>query len=367
MRKQFKEIEYPWRETEKQVIEDVINTRKLSMFSGQYLIKAENKLSSIYSGRKSLLLNSGTAALHLAMKIQGIGPGDEVIVPAITYIATALAVKHAGATPVFADIDPNNFTLDPLFCKRLISKKTKAIIFVHLFGVSGNIEQVTALCKENKIVLIEDCAQAFGSEINHKKVGTFGDYACFSFFESKTISAGEGGALLLSNENELKLGKKYRHHGMDVVNNDRTVDVVGYNYKPSEFESAIIYAQLTHYKEILLEREEIISYLKKELREYISFQIVTNREKPVIDKLCMVFNDISIRKDFETASRNFNLFKYLKRPLYEEPIFKEILHSKCPVSEHFCKHHLVLQISPYINYENITMKIRKIKTNLKIL
>lgn len=94
---------------------------------------------------------------------------------------------------------------------------------------------------------------------------------------------------------------------MDVVNNDRTVDVVGYHYKPSEFESAIIYAQLTHYKEILLERKEITSYLKKELRKYISFQIVTNREKPVIDKLCMVFNDISIRKDFETASRNFNL------------------------------------------------------------
>ena len=365
MRKQFDEMEYPWRETEKQVIEDVINSRKLSMFSGQYLIKSENKLSSIYSGRKSLLLNSGTAALHLAMKIQGIGPGDEVLVPAITYIATALAVKHVGATPVFADIDPNNFTLDPLFCKRLISKKTKAIIFVHLFGVPGNIEQVADLCKDNNLVLIEDCAQAFGSEIKQQKVGTFGDYACFSFFESKTISAGEGGALLLSNVNELKLGRKYRHHGMDVVNNDRTVDVVGYNYKPSEFESAIIYAQLSHYKEILLKREEIVCYLKKQLNDFISFQKVANTEKPAIDKLCFVLKDISILKSDKIANRNFNLFQYLKRPLYKEPIFKETFHLKCPVSEYFCEHHLVLQISPYINHENIASGIIKNITNLK--
>lgn len=365
MRKQFKEIEYPWRETEKQVIEDVINTRKLSMFSGQYLIKAENKLSSIYSGRKSLLLNSGTAALHLAMKIQGIGPGDEVIVPAITYIATALAVKHAGATPVFADIDPNNFTLDPLFCKRLISKKTKAIIFVHLFGVPGNIEQVTALCKENKIVLIEDCAQAFGSEINHKKVGTFGDYACFSFFESKTISAGEGGALILSNENELKLGKKYRHHGMDVVNNDRTVDVVGYNYKPSEFESAIIYAQLTHYKEILLKRKKIVSHFKKQLNDFILFQKITSTEKPAIDKLCMVLKNVSIRDEVKIAGRDLNLFQYLKRPLYKEPIFNETSRLRYPVSEYFCEHHLVFQISPYIALNRITKEINKITSYLK--
>ena len=359
------EIKYPWRKTEKQVIEDVITSRNLSMFSGQYLRKTENKLSSIYSGRKSLLLNSGTAALHLAMKIQEIGPGDEVILPAITYIATALAIIHAGATPIFADIDPDNFTLDPLFCKKLISKKTKAIIFVHLFGVPGNIEQIAALCKENNIVLIEDCAQAFGSEIKQQKVGTFGDYACFSFFESKTISAGEGGALLLSNDNQLKLGRKYRHHGMDVVNNDRSVNVIGYNYKPSEFESAIIYAQLSHYKEILLKREEVVCHLKNQLNDFISFQKVANTEKPAIDKLCMILKNVSIRNDVKIASRYLNLFQYLKRPLYKEPIFKETFHLKCPVSEYFCEHHLVLQISPYINHKNIASGIIKNLTNLK--
>lgn len=364
MKKQIKKVDYPWRETEKRVIDEVINSRKLSLFSGQYLIKAENKLSSIYSDRKSLLLNSGTSALHLAMKIQGIEPGDEVIVPAITYIATALAVKHAGATPVFSDIDPYNFTLDPLFCKRLISKKTKAIIFVHLFGVPGNIEQVSALCKENNLVLIEDCAQAFGSEINQKMVGTFGDYACFSFFESKTISAGEGGALIFSNKNKLKLGRKYRHHGMDAVNNDRNVDIVGYNYKPSEFESAMIFAQLSHYKEILLKRKEIVSYLKNQLKDFLSFQTVTSREKPVLNPLCMVFNDIKNRKVVKRAGQNLKLFQFLKRPLYQEPIFKKSQPIKCPISEHFCDHHLVLQISPYLNYINIKNEINKITSNL---
>ncbi len=129
-----KQNERPWRLLEKHLIMDVIESRKLSMFSGKYLELAEQRLEEIFPGRKVLLLNSGTIALHIALKCLGIGPGDEVIVPAVTYPATALAVIHAGATPVFADIDACTFTLDETSCRRIITQKTKAIIFVHLFG-----------------------------------------------------------------------------------------------------------------------------------------------------------------------------------------------------------------------------------------
>lgn len=351
-------VEFPWREMEKQVVQDVINSRELSMFSGKYLSKAESELNSIFQGKKSLLLNSGTAALHIALKMRGIGPGDEVIVPAITYVATALAIQYVGATPVFADIDPYNFTLDPNFCEKLITKKTRAIIFVHLFGIAGNILEISHLCKNNNLTLIEDCAQAFGSEINGRKVGTFGDYACFSFFESKTISAGEGGALLVSNDNNLKIGRKYRHHGMDVLSDDRNVNVEGFNYKPSEFESALIFAQLSHYKEIIEKREKLIQILKKSLSNLFSFQYISENENPVIDKLCFIFENRQTKEKAEISSPNLRLFQFLKRPLYRERVFmgKSFL-QKCPVSEYFCEHHLIFQITPYLNSENFQTSI----------
>lgn len=352
-----------WRETEKEVVKDVINSRKLTMFSGQYLTKSESEFNSIYPGRKTILLNSGTASLHLALKISGIKCGDEVILPSISYVATALAVKYVGARPVFADINQNNFTIDPKFCESLISRKTKAIIFVHLFGVPGNIEQIYKLCKKYNLVLIEDCAQAFGSKINNRKVGSFGDYSCFSFFESKTISAGEGGALLLSNK-YLKLGRKYRHHGFDIITNDRNVDIVGYNYKPSEFESALIYSQLKHSNEIISIRKEITEFIKKQFCDRVLFQEVKSIEDPVIDKLCLIF-DNSLKRDLiKKKSRNLGLFQYLKRPLYKEPILKTEFQIKNPVAEDFCSRHLVLQISPYLDVDKISDEINKINFSL---
>lgn len=353
-------LEFPWRETEKQVIRDVIDSRELSMFSGKYLSKAEDELNSIFQGKNSLLLNSGTAALQLALKISGISSGDEVIVPAITYVATALAIKHVGAIPVFADIDPYNLTLDPSSCKSLISINTKAVIFVHLFGVLGNILEISSLCIENNLLLIEDCAQAFGSEINGKKAGTFGDFSCFSFFESKSISAGEGGALLMPNENYQKIGRKYRHHGMDVLSNDRIVDVEGYNFKPSELESAIIFAQLKHFKEIISIREEVVSLVRNQLKDIYEFQKISNHERPVIDKLCIFFNDIAEREITEKKGAQLGLFRYLKRPLFKEPVFHNYQNKNANNSVNFCNHHLVFQISPYIGINFIKDELLKL-------
>ncbi len=350
--------EQPWRKMEKNSIMDVIETRNLSMFSGKYLVKAEQCLEVIYPDKKALLLNSGTAALHIALKCFGIGPGDEVILPAITYPATALAVTYVGATPVFVDIDPDSFTLDPDACLKALTKNTKAVIYVHLFGVSGNIEKVADICNEQEIILIEDCAQAFGSKLKGKRVGTYGHAGCFSFFESKTISAGEGGALILSNINTLELGRRYRHHGMDTLNNDKTVKVEGFNYKPSEFQSALIFTQLTYQHEIISRRMAIASFIRKLLSPNVVFQAIRSDENVVLDKLCLIFNNTETRDFAEICGRKLGLFRYLKVPLYKEPVFSLYNpYCSCPVSESFCERHLVMQLSPYIMYDKIEIEI----------
>jgi perosamine synthetase len=336
------------------------------MFSGKYLTQAEKCLEKIYSGRKALLLNSGTSALHIALKCYGIGPGDEVILPAITYPATALAVTYVGAKPVFADISPDSFTLNMDSCKQVLTKNTKAIIFVHLFGVLGNIEQITDFCTEQGLILIEDCAQAFGSSKNGKLAGTFGQAGCFSFFESKTISAGEGGALLFSDPSMHNLGRRYRHHGMDVLHNDRTVSVTGFNYKPSEFQSALVLAQLTHCHEIIHRKKRIAALIGKYLSNDITLQSVEPEEDIALDKLCLIFDDIKTYNMAKTYGKPIGLFHYLKQPLYKEPVFLKSKPSPlCSVAEYFCSHHLVLQISPYQVYSEVKKHINFFITNFK--
>lgn len=354
----MEENEQPWRELEKQLIMDVIETRNLSLFTGKYLSKAENLLESIFPGNKAILLNSGTSALHIALKAHKIGPGDEVILPSITYPATALAVLHAGGKPVFAEIDPHSFTLDPESCLRLITENTKAIIFVHLFGVPDNIEKVVDLCKLKDIILIEDCAQAFGSTLKGKQAGTFGQAGCFSFFESKTISAGEGGALIIPENTMAALGRRYRHHGMDAINNERSVAVEGYNYKPSEFQSALVCAQLKYYKEIIHKRISTSKFIYSQLGGKFKFQAISDHTDAVLDKICFFFNSKKDRKKAEILDHGFGLFRYLNRPLFKEPLFTSFgpIHEH-PVSEFFCKHHLVLQVSPYQQKKDIKKNI----------
>jgi len=356
--------EVAWKELEKSLIMDVIETRNLSLFSGKYLRKAEKLLESFYPGKSAILLNSGTAALHIALKAHGIGLGDEVIVPSITYPATALAVLHAGAKPVFAEVDSISYTLDIDSCDNLISQETKAVIFVHLFGVLGNIEAVADLCDSKGIILIEDCAQAFGSQLKKKQAGTFGQAGCFSFFESKTISAGEAGALILPNDCLLEMGRRYRHHGMDVINNDRTVKIEGFNYKPSEFQSALVVAQLTFHNEIIRERKVIVDLVNNFFCNNFKFQTVCADENAVLDKLCIIFKDIEERDIAEKHGQNLGFFQYLKNPLYREPVF-----SSCspvqnfPISEFFCNHHLVFQISPYRSLKKIKSHLNDFITN----
>lgn len=199
-------------------------------------------------------LNSGLDALVLAVRALGIGLGDEVIVPANTYIATVLGITENGATPVFVEPDCCH-NIDPCGIEKAITGKTKAIIIVHLYGQPCNMERIMKIAESHNIPVIEDCAQAHGATFKGKKVGTFGDIACFSFFPTKNLGAfGDAGAILTNDPNIADKVRMYRNYGSEKKYYNK---VQGVNSRLDEIQAALLRVKLKHLGELTVEREEI--------------------------------------------------------------------------------------------------------------
>ena len=181
---------------------------------GKFLNKFENDLSKYLKTNNIFAVSSAAAALEIIALLMSIKKGDEVIIPAHTYCASAIPFARNGAKIIWADIDFNTRTINIEDVKKKITKKTKAIVIVHLYGYASNFESLVSLCKKKKIKIVEDCAQAFGAEIKKRKVGTIGDFACFSFHAQKNITTlGEGGAIHVKNNKLAKNVKGVRHNG----------------------------------------------------------------------------------------------------------------------------------------------------------
>jgi dTDP-4-amino-4,6-dideoxygalactose transaminase len=236
---------------ESAVVQDVLNSGWLTM--GGVTQKFETDFAAYVGAKHAIAVTNGTAALHLACLVAGLGPGDEAIVPSLTFVATANAIRYVGATPRFADItSPSDLNVSPDSIKRLISQRTQAIIVVHYGGYPCEMEEILKLARNNNLVVIEDAAHAVGAELSQRGLGTWGDVGCFSFFSNKNLTTGEGG-MVVTNDNEIaeKL-RLLRSHGMTSLTWDRhkghawSYDVValGYNYRLDEVRSAIGCAQL---------------------------------------------------------------------------------------------------------------------------
>jgi len=208
-------------------------------------------------------VNSGTDALILALKALGVAPGDEVITVSQTAVATVAAIELAGATPVLADIDPQSYTLNPSLLPSLISKKTKAIIPVHLYGHPADMPAIMAIARQHQIAVVEDCAQSHGAKINGQMVGSFGDIACFSFYPTKNLGAiGDGGAVLTNNP---ELGHKLRilrEYGWE----ERYVSkIAGMNSRLDEVQAAILNVKLVDLAAKNQRRREIAAIYQENL------------------------------------------------------------------------------------------------------
>ena len=242
---------------------DCIKTNWISS-QGKYVSRFEEMFSNLHEERSSLAVSSGTTALHLALMALDIGVGDEVIIPNVTFAACANAVIHCGASPVLCEIDPKTWCLDIKETEKLINKRTKAIMLVHLYGQLGNPAAFAELARRHNIYLIEDCAEALGSSYHNKNVGTFGDIGTFSFFGNKTISTGEGGMLIYKNKDVFSKSKILRDHGMS-PSKRYWHEIVGYNYRLTNLQAAIGVAQLERFDEILKKKRKISELYKNKL------------------------------------------------------------------------------------------------------
>ena len=214
-------------------------------FSGGPFVEEFEKSFSAYTGTKHTIgVSNGTTALHLAMLALGIGPGDEVIVPADTFIATVWGVSHVGATPVFVDCTADTWEIDVTKIEAKITAKTKAIAGVHLYGQPFDIDGVQAICKKHNLFLIEDAAQAQGARYKGKTVGSFGEMACFSFYPGKNLGAcGEAGGITTNSDEYTKHLHSLRNHGSMVRYYH---DEIGYNYRMGGLEGASLSVKLNY-------------------------------------------------------------------------------------------------------------------------
>ena len=224
---------------------------------GQYVARFEAEFSRFCGVPYGIATSNGTTALHLALGVLGIKPGDEVIVPALTFVATANAVTYTGATPVLADVDPVTWTLDPESVRRQITPRTRAIIPVHLYGHPCDMDPILAVAREHDLWVVEDAAEAHGARYRGRRVGSLGDLACFSFYGNKIITTGEGGMVVTANREWADRAAFLRDHAMLKAPHYYHPEI-GYNYRMTNIQAAIGCAQM---EEIgtLLERKRTIA------------------------------------------------------------------------------------------------------------
>jgi len=233
-----------------------------TLTGGRENIEFEREFAGRHIAAHGVTFASGTVALAAMLLAEGIGPGDEVIVPSMTFISSATSVRHVGATPVFADIDPQSFNLDPGEIARLTTSRTKAVIVVHYAGQPGDLDRIVAACDEQGLLILEDAAQAAGADFRGTPVGTFGRSAMFSFTPTKNITMGEGGIVITSNADTAERLRLLRNHGQR-----RTYEhvLLGYNWRLTEIQAAIGRVQLRKLDAILARKRANADWMSRRL------------------------------------------------------------------------------------------------------
>lgn len=227
--------------------------------AGRFIGEFESGFARLVGTRHAVATNNGTTALHLALVALGVGPGDEVIVPTLTYVASANAVRYVGATPVLVDADPRTLNLSPEQVLASITARTKVVMPVHLYGHPCDMDPIVAACRARGIAVLEDAAEAHGARYKGRPTGSLGDLATFSFFGNKILTTGEGGMVATDNDDLASTLRLYRGQGMDP---DRRYwfPVVGFNYRMTNIAAAIGCAQLEHVEELLAARQQVAGW-----------------------------------------------------------------------------------------------------------
>ena len=225
----------------------------------------EARFAALCARRFGVATSNGTTALHLALAALGIGPGDEVIVPALTFVATANAVHYTGATPVFADADPVTWNVDPAAVAKSVTRRTRAILAVHLYGQPADMRALASTARRAGAVLVEDAAEAHGARYHGRPVGSLGAVACFSFYGNKMVTTGEGGMVLTSDAKLAARLRLLRDHAMSPKRRYYHTEI-GFNYRMTTLQAALGLAQLDRFEEICRRKQRIAAWYRDGLR-----------------------------------------------------------------------------------------------------
>ena len=350
------------------VIEDeeinaVIDVMKSGMIAqGPKVIEFEEEFAKFVGAKYGIATNSGTSALHVALLAAGIGEGDEVITTPFTFAATGNSILYTGARPVFVDIDPETFTIDPSKIEEAITDKTKAIMPVQLYGQSADMDAIMKIAKDNDLIVIEDAAQAHGAEYNDVKVGNLGDMACFSFYPTKNMTTSEGGMITTNNEEFAENAKVYRAHGSATKYHH---DVLGYNFRMTDIGAAIGIEQLKKLNGFNDKRIENAKYLNEGLADC---DLV---ETPVVkDGHKHVYHQYTIKvKDGKRDELSDYLIEngigngiYYPIPLYNQVLYTNMGYNQSlPVTDEIVKNVLSLPIHAKLTKFDLDLIIKTIK------
>ena len=325
-----------------------------SFAQGRATSEFEAKFAAYCGVNHCVSLNSGTSALHLALRCLDVGPGDEVVTVSMTFIATAWAITYAGATPVFVDIDPVRRTLNPDQLEAAITSRTKAIVPVHLYGMPAEMDRIMAIADRRGIPVIEDAAQAHGAKYKDKRVGQFGQIACFSFYPSKNLGAyGEGGALITNDASIARRARSLRDHAQT----ERYMhDEVGYNYRMDSFQGAVLTIKLKHLDEWNRARVEC-ARLYSELLKDSSYKLPAHLSDSDCVWHCYVI-ETSQRDRIRSALQEVGIQSAVHYPV---PIHLQKAYAHLdyragdlPLTEALCDQCLSLPIYPELSKEKIS-------------
>lgn len=348
---------------------DELNTAVQEVLcSGQFIMGAnvralEEEIASYLGVKYAIGVNSGTDALVIALRAAGIGQGDEVITTPFSFFATAESISLVGALPVFVDIDPQTFNLDPNLIEQAITPRTKGILPVHLFGQAADMDRIMKLAEKHHLKVIEDVAQAFGGEFNGKKLGTLGDAGCYSFYPTKNLGAyGDGGLIVTNNDQIAENARMLRDHGS---RRKYYHEQIGYNSRLDEIQAAILRVKLPHIEEWNEGRRRVAGNYNELLKDAAG--IITPYEAPYTRH---VYHQYTIRitggnrdrvKE-HLADAGIGSVVYYPYPLHQLPVYQDRASGRgLPVVEIISKEVLSLPVWPGLDRNAQKEIVEKIK------
>ena len=323
---------------------------------GNNVLKFEKNFSKFLNTNYCISVNSGLDALFLSLKSLNLKKGSEIILPSNAYIAAVFAILNAGLKPIFVEPKIDTYNIDPNLIIKKITKKTKAILIVHLYGKPCEMDKILKICKSKKLFLIEDCAQSHGAKFKDKFTGTFGDFGCFSFYPTKNLgSIGDGGSIISKTKVNFNLIKKIRNYGSLKKN---VHENIGFNSRLDEVQAAFLNIKLKDLHKINIHKQKLAKVYLENLSDKFSKPIIQKNIKDVFHIFPIRFNDRNKLIKYLNLNKIATLIHY-PTPPYRQPFLKKIIKEAFPISDQIHKTILSLPIST--NYTELDIfKITKI-------